>query len=372
MNSGWFTERRLLTALGLLAIINLAIALFVIATQPWRASDLLTMYGWCSDWLRRGSDLYSRPDAFTDYPPNAIVTLSPMALIPGRWLVPAWTVFSLVLAPLLPFVVSRAAGNRSRDVTLLAIAAFLCWASARTLLQFSVLSMTLAFAAAWLADARPSIAGLLLGLALAKPHIAGPVALWALFGRRGRLVAVACAAIVVEWAIYCAHAHVPPLATIQGYWHVLVGTYGGPDGLVGVTSLRQWVTSDAAWLVIAGALLIVPITAAIRWRHATGPDRLIAPACASLWSLLAIYHNSNNLILVLPAFVYLLSTGNRWAVIALQAALMVDIPFRLAPFFSANSAIHATLMNANRILVVVTFACLAGFAWLRRPAVEPV
>ena len=372
MSSGWFTERRLLTALGLLAIINLAIALVVIATQPWRATDLLTMYGWCGDWLRRGSDLYSRSDAFADYPPNAIVTLSPMAFVPVRWLVPVWTVFSLALAPLLPFVVSRAAGPRSRDVTLLTIAAFLCWASARTLLQFSVLSMTLAFAAAWLADAQPSLAGLLLGLALAKPHIAGPVALWAFFGRRGRLVVAACATIVVEWAIYCAYAHVQPLETMRGYWNVLVGTYSGPDGLVGVTSLRHWVTSDAAWLVIAGVLLLVPIAAAIRWRNATGVDRLVAPACASLWSLLAFYHNSNNLILVLPAFVFLLCTGNRWAVIALQAALMVDIPFRLAPFASTDSAVHAALMNANRILVIVTFAYLAGFAWLRRPAVEPV
>src|SRR5258708_6621221 len=156
MTSG---ERRIALVLAVLAGLNLALAVFIIATQPERARDLDTMYDWCRQWLYGHVELYRLPDAATDYPPNAIVLFSPLALVPARWLVPLWTIVALALAPLLPFVVARSAGaDRRRQASIvIPIAAVLCWASARTLLQFSVLSMTLAFAALWLSDASPVI-----------------------------------------------------------------------------------------------------------------------------------------------------------------------------------------------------------------------
>jgi hypothetical protein len=361
-------ERRLVAALGMLAAVNLAIAIFVIATEPQRALDLLSVRAWCADWLRHGRDLFALVDPDSDYPPNAIVTLSPIALIPRRWLVPAWTMFALALAPALPFVVTRAAGLRARGAVLVTVTAFLCWASARTLLQFSVLSMTLAFGALAMADAEPVASGVLLGLALAKPHIAGPVALWAILAGRARLVVATLATLVVAFLVYCARARVAPLPVVAGYWTMLARTYGGADGLTGVTSLRHWMPSDAAWMMSACALLAVVVATAARWRNAGGAGRLVAPACASLWSLLVFYHNSNNLILLLPSFVFLLAAGHRAIAAILQIALMIDIPYRLAPVLSPGLA-HDVVTNANRILVITAFAWVTATAWRRDPAI---
>ena len=83
-------------------------------------------------------------DAATDYPPNAIVLLSPIALLPTAWVVPVWTLFSLALAPLLPYLGAALRNVRHPPCDRDPDPAVSCWTSARTLLQFSVLSMTLA------------------------------------------------------------------------------------------------------------------------------------------------------------------------------------------------------------------------------------
>ena len=60
-----------------------------------------------------------------------------------------------------------------------------------------------------------------------------------------------------------------------------------------------------------------------------------------LWSLLAFYHNTNNLIMMLPAFAFVWflddrpASPGRWVpVVLLQAALMFDVPTRLGPRMS--------------------------------------
>ena len=356
------TNRRLLATLTALGGVNLAAAVVLVETQPSRAGDLMTVYGWCAEWLRHGVDLYSQPQSTTDYPPQAIVMLSPLALIPERWIAPIWTIASIALAPLAALAVDRSSGNRSRDRTLLTIAAFLCWASARTLLQFSVLSMTLAFAAVVLADRRPLSSGIVLGLALAKPHIAGPVALWAVFSGRWKTTAAALVTVTAGLLIYCARAHVAPPRAAAGLWHVLAETYGGPHGLSGVTSIRGWTTSDATWIAVSAVLLVVPIAMAIRSRRAQGLERLAALACGCLWALLAFYHNGNNLILMLPAFVLLVAESGPWAVVV-QAALMVDLPFRVAPLLPPVAVLRAFAFNAHRVLVLVVFALVTALWW---------
>lgn len=358
-------SRRLLAALALLAAVNLLIAVFIVFTQPQRALDLLAVREWCADWLRRGLDVFSQVDSISDYPPNAIVTFSTLALIPVRAVVPAWTVVALALVAALPVVVSRAAGIRDRTATMLVVVAFLCWASARTLLQFSVLSMTLAFAAIWIADANAVAAGVLLGLALAKPQIGGPVAVWAVLAGRTRLVAAAMATVAAGILTYGARVRLPPWTVMFEYWNGLTSTYASASELVGVTSVREWMPSNAAWLAVAGALLIPTLAIAVRWRHASGVSRLIAPAAVSLWSLLALYHNSNNLILMLPAVVLFVMTGHRRAALAMQLLLMIDVPYRLAPL-AGPRLIHALLASTNRLLVLATFAYLVRAAWSRK------
>ena len=178
------------------------------------------MADWCRAWLIDGASLYGAADAATDYPPNAIVLLSPLALVPSRWLVPLWTAGAVALAPVLPWLVLRCALERPRP-TMLAVPAllYLCWAAPRTLLQFSVLSLTLACCRH--PSRRPSRwfgGGAVLGLALFKPHIAGPIALWMMVSGRLRPLIAAAAVVCLGLAAYDVRLGENPLTTARGWW----------------------------------------------------------------------------------------------------------------------------------------------------------
>src|SRR4051812_44813792 len=110
-----------LLVLGAAACVNIAAGVTIALRDPARASDLEVMYDWCRAWLFDGQSLYAAADASTDYPPNAIVLLSPLALVPPRWLVPLWAIVALALTPLLPWVVMRAAAGRDRPARALVV-----------------------------------------------------------------------------------------------------------------------------------------------------------------------------------------------------------------------------------------------------------
>ena len=342
--------------LTLLAAINLLIAIWVIAHDPRRSSDLQTIYEWCRQWLHGHVDLYALPDAATDYPPNAIVLYSPLALLPSSWLVPVWTAANLALAVLLPIAAVQAAGDRRLRAPLI-VACFLCWSAVRTLLQFSALSLTLSMVALYLSDRRPFMSGTLLGLALAKPHIAGPVALWALVTRRWPVIVTAVSIVVAGTAIYCLWTGAAPALTMQRYWSVLATTYGGRDGLTGVTSIRAWVNSDAVWLVLSAMLLLVASAMAAVSRRASGLDRLTLVASLCLCSLASVYHNGNNLILALPAFLVLWLRAPLAVVVIVQMLLMLDVPARVP---------RPPFVDANRVLVVAMLGYLIALWWRAR------
>ena len=360
--------RRLRLCLASLAAINMTAAVSLIVLQPSRSGDLRTVYDWCRQWLFGAVDVYTPPHISTDYPPNAISLFSPLALISERWLVVVWTAISLALAPLLPYVVARAALPKSHRAIGLICVAFLCWASARTLLQFSVLSMALAFAALSLADDRPVAAGFCLGIALAKPHIALPVALWACLTGRIRVIITSAFVVLAACLAYCWHADAAPWTTAAGWWRVLSDTYGGAGGLVGVTSIRRWTASDTVWIVAAGALLLIPAAMAVMSRRASGIERLAVVATGCLWSLLAFYHNGNNLILMLPAFVVFATVARAWVVVALQIVLMADVQSRTAPFAASGSALGIVALDVNRVVVLLALGGITLLWWQRRHA----
>ena len=357
------------------AALNLAVGFALALRQPARASDLLEMYDWCRTWLLR-HQLYTGPYAVTDYPPNAIVMLSPLALLPWRWVVPIWTAAALALTPLLPYVVVRCASHK-RLFTAAAMPTllFLCWGSVRTLLQFSLLSMTLLFASVLLADTRWAVSGIFLGLALSKPHIAGPIALWAVLTKRIRVVVVAGIVVLAGLAVYDARVQENPFVTMNGYWRVLVKVYGGAEGYMGLTSVRAWAYAitadprwaDTLWALAAGLLLIVPSWLAVGDSHPSSADRrmgILSVFC--LWSLLIFYHNGNNLIMMLPAFVFLLlvddpqTARQRWLFAAfLQAVLMFDVPTRLKAFAPARGWLRILVLDFDRFVVLATFVYIA-------------
>ena len=256
------------------ACINIAAGVTLALADPRRAADLRVMYEWCRGWLIDGQSLYTAADAATDYPPNAIVLLAPLAFAPARWLVLLWVAGAVALTPVLPWLVVRAAAgpDRGRRDLVVPVLLYLCWAAPRTLLQFSLLSMTLACVALVAADRRWIAGGVALGLALIKPHLAGPIALWMLATGRLRPLAAAAAVVLGGWAVYDARIGESPLTTVTAYWRVLGSQYAGPGGLVGLTGIRgltRLAVSDSAnadvlWL----ALSALPSSCSACWRRA--------------------------------------------------------------------------------------------------------
>jgi hypothetical protein len=285
----------------------------------------------------------------------------------------------------LPWLVMRAGATRDRAARdlLVPVLLFLCWAAPRTLLQFSLLSMTLACAALLLADTRWLASGVALGFALGKPHLAGPIALWMLVTGRLRQLLAAAAVVLTGWVVYDARIAESPLTTAAGYWRVLGEEYGGRDGLVGHTSIRAWAwmaTSNAAaadrlWIAMSALLLIGLCALALRDRSRPLDEGGIAvPALFSLWSLAVTYHNGNNLILMLPAFAFLWYHGDRrtplarWIpIVLLQAALMFDVPVRLAGAASSLGWGRVIVEQFDRLVVLTTLAYVSAL-WYRTTA----
>ena len=367
-------RRAPLILLAAAACINVGAGVALALRDPARASDLQVMYDWCRAWLVDGQSLYVGPDASADYPPLAIVLLSPLALVPRGWLVPIWTTFAVALTPWLPSVVLRCARREGRALAV-PLLLVLCWAATRTLLQFTLLSMLLSWIALAIADEHPAAGGLALGAALFKPHVAGPVALWMLVTGRWRPLLLAAAVAAGGWIVYDARIAEAPLATLTGYWHVLGSEYAGAAGLVGRTSIRAWTQRAAAgdrWWVGLSALLIAAVCG-LALRDRARPLReggLAVPAMFALCSLLVVYHNGNNLILMLPAFAYFwyrpgdVRRPSRAIPLALlQAALMYDVPVRLAGAAAAGSWTAAAIADFDRVLVLATLAGVARSWW---------
>lgn len=364
--------------LAVLAICNLLAGVYISFFDRARSSDLRSIYAWCHDWLYRGADLYAAALP-PDYPPNAIVTYGLLAAIPKPWLVAAWAMTTLALTPFLPLVVMRSVSRSVRvSAAIVPTLLFCCWGGVRTLLQFSQLSFLLAFVAVALPQ-QWVIGGLCLGLALAKPHIAGPIAIWAVAARKIGVVCVAAAVCVVEYGVYCWRAgvtlSVPLVEWAQGLSIRTVGLTV-PDGY---TSAHPWVVAaigdpsaaEAVWVSVCAIVLMALCVAAVRDRTKT----LAIPALLCLWSLIAMYHHLNNLaVMILPAFIFLLTLGEPtthrqrlWAAGIIQAALMLDIPVRLRGL--AEGVLGKVIADVDRALVLGTFMMVAWCWWrLQRAA----
>src|SRR5262249_44403883 len=148
-----------------------------------------------------------------------------------------------------------------------------------------------------------SLSGVALGLALFKPHIAGPFALWTIVSGRVRVFATAVAVVACGIAVYSIRIGESPVATLRGYGASLVALYSGGNALYGRTSIREPIAAavgddrlgDAIWIGAAVCLVAVAVWLACRDRRRPLRDGGVAlPALFCLCSLAAIYHNINN------------------------------------------------------------------------------
>ena len=251
---------------------------------------------------------------------------------------------------------------------------YLCWAAPRTLLQFSLLSMTLACAAMLLVDSRWLVERRGCSGWRCSSRTLPDRSRCGCWSPAASVPFVVAAAVVVLRVARCTTRVIGenPLTTAAGWWQrARIRAYGGPDGLVGHTSLRGWALdrgrgsgqrptrcgsrcrscswSASVWL-------------AMRDRSRALDDGGMAiPAMFCLWSLLAIYHNGNNMILMLPAFAFLWflddrqRSPSRWMpIVVLQAALMFDVPVRLG----AEASVARLGEDGGRALRSRSSSCL--------------
>jgi len=384
-------RRVVVVAWGVLALLNLSAGI-VIASWPERRSDLESLRGWVQQWLIDGTNLYTQPGTLTDYPPHAIVALTPLAVMPEEWIVPVWAAFNLALAVLAPYLALRIARPESpRRALLLPLLMFLCWGGSRTLLQFTLLALVFSLLSIRLADRRPGWSGIWMGLALMKPQVAGPFLLWEIFTRRFQPIVVALIVVVTGLTIFCVFARTGPLAVIRGYLKILGALYLLDEDMrmVGLAQLRPLILlavpdidlASALALALAIGLLMLVVTAGVRERNRPGALWISAPPLAAVWSLLTFYHLTYGYLLLLPVATLLIFMNDEatrplrqatfWI---MQAALMVDIPGmwpRISGllFPGQPTPFEALASHADRIQMAALFVCLVVIA---RSYVGPV
>ncbi len=335
-----------------MAALNLSAGL-LISSWPDRQADLDSMRRWGNAWLVEGTNIYHTAGEAPDYPPHAIVLLSPLGLLAGNRAVAAWATFNLALAVLSVYLTVCA--FRPRPGGTLASAAlpmlmFLCWGGFRTLLQFSLFTLTSGLVSIVLADRRPAWSGVALGLALMKPQMAAPFVLWALFTRHWRSLAVAFSIVAVAFLLYCVRAFAAPLGVVTSYLAILKVIYAGN--------------------VDAGGVCVLGLAEGRR-----RPSMMYsAPALAGIWSLLTFYHLTYGFILLLPTAALLLwaeepeSQAVRTRIFwLLQAALMFDVPglWRWLGPVSPTTAPGTVLLHSDRVLTIALFVSMTALA-LRR------
>ena len=379
--SRWQQPSRLvIVVLAFVAVLNL-IAGVVIASWPERQSDLETIQRWCGLWLYHGVDVYSAEGELPDYPPHALVLLSPLSAVTLHSGVLIWACVNLLLLPMTAFLAIKHVSPRvSLAAAAIAVLLFLCWGGSRTLLQFSLVSLAFGLLASVLSDRRPVLSGICLAVALMKPQIASPFFIWLLMVHRWKVVAIGLSGVLFGVAVYCAHAGANPLEVGVRYVDNLRLFYTRDALLVGIAQLRPLfeLSLVAPHLVDLGVMIssavLLGIIAVARYYERGTESRLMfaAPGLVALWSLLTFHHLTNGFLLLWPLAALLLFSRDpetatfRWRLFwLLQIGLVFDVPGlwrRFGHLLRAPTWIDDVLMHFDRAFMLAVFAAVAVLA----------
>lgn len=351
----------------LLAAVNVTFGLLYRA-DPEHAADFHQILAWAGDWIR-GSSVYRVEGSMTDYPPNALVTVAPLALLPFEQAAALWMVLHVIFTAAMGVMTHRLV--RGVRFALPVAALVLALPSFRTPMQLSVASFVLALAGFLAARERPRLAGVAIGLSLMKPHIGGPILLWALAARRWTTASIATGVSVVLAAVYIARAGRWPHDVIADWMRALARTQNRDDLVAGQTNLQPFISwlgwSEVSLQLLTAGLLCLPLVWIwIRRRGDDGFDlRFAAAAC--LISLLSFRHLSYDLFLAVPAVAFVLARNHGAArrLGALALALFIASPPSLwlhvvEPRFGATPfdwpAEHAYRIAAAALFLLTVFA----------------
>ncbi|HEX8493359.1 MAG TPA: glycosyltransferase family 87 protein [Pyrinomonadaceae bacterium] len=384
-----------------IAVVSLGRGLFV-AIKPENSPDLKLVYMWLRMWLWQGSDVYqSAATTGANYPPHAIVALSPLTLIPETWVAFVWALLNLALAPLVGYMAFRALKpGAPRRAALLPCAMFLAWASLRTGIsngQFTLLVLGAGLLAYLLAEKQPLWGGFFLALALMKPHIGGAFLLWALLTKRWKMTLVACVWIGVGVCLFSLRLGESPFETVSGYLAWLQHQFGRGVAAEGSTALRIVELRPFIWFLIphevwanrVHQLLLIILLACVgmaAWVKSKLDCRernaVILQLCC-LWLLMSVFHNPYDSILLLPVLMGLwpasvrqpLETkqwSNEVALWVLQFAMVVELPtiwWKLSQTVDLSGFNWAGILltHFDRVLLLYLFIHILNrvrFSWL--------
>jgi hypothetical protein len=321
--------RARMVGLGVLAAVNLAAGLWL-STQPSHAEDLHAVAGWVREWLS-GANPYASIHSVVDYPPWALVALSPLSLVPSAWLTPLWAGVNLaLLAALIVRLVRRVdEPDRARLALALLLAAT---ASSRTLTQFSLLSFLLAVTGGF--SASRVLGGVCVGLSLMKPQVGGVVLCWWLLQREWARAGIAAGVAAALAVVFAVRAGIGPALLVQQYASVLTVVHGASEPLPGHTEFRAWLLpfwpEHAAALgtsAVLALLFLAPAVVAVsraRPSRFAGDGSLELLALCGCASLLAVRHLSYDFLLLWPAL--LAWRRSPAAFFTLSALLVAQLP----------------------------------------------
>jgi hypothetical protein len=329
------------------------------------------------------------------YPPYSIAFLSPLAIIPKEWVTLFWSVFNVPLAILVGLLAFRIFNpKKPLRSALLPCLIFLTWVGVRVGFrngQFSLLMVFFGLVAVAIIDKRPYVGGVLLGLALMKPHVGVAFFIWAVVTKRFKPAAVAIALIFIGLFIFSLRVGESPLLVVTEYVSALRGQFGGPTFLTGVFELRPLIhfvvrnSFAAEMLNLAIVAALAAVVGLIALNKKVLDDRqhdLVILQLCCLWALMAVFHNSYDSILMLPVMFGLYSyvesapspAARQHAQIALwvlQGALVLEVAGRWRALanvvdLSAYAWLGALLFQVDRVLVLGFFIYIAYGAGLSR------
>jgi ADP-heptose:LPS heptosyltransferase len=364
----------------------------VSAFKPGHSQDLKIVNTWLRTWLWQGTNPYYLPDYIVaNYPPHAIVGLSPLALIPESWEAGVWALLNLLIAPAVGYLAFRVMKpDAERRAALLPCAMFLAWAGLRTGVgngQFTLLIIGLGLLAFLFEEKRPWLGGFFLALALMKPHIGGAFLLWALFTKRWKMTLVACVVMGLGVGVFALRIAENPFASVRDYLGVIQHQFGRGTDVQGdmslrVVELRPLVTlfiHQDAWANRIQQLLLVVLLgcaglAGLLKSRLDGHrrDAMVLQLCC-LWVLMSVFHNPYDSTLLLPVMMGLwaappvpaASSGSkRGASVAwlwlLQLAMVIEVPavwWKLSKTYDLTAIGWAgvLLANVDRLLVLGLF-----------------
>ena len=256
-------------------------------------------------------------------------------------------VLDVVLMSLTPWIVFRRLAVDSGRWLHVALAAALLGMSATryamALGQTSLIVMAL-MAGSWaLAERSPTLAGLLLGLALSKYSMAAAVVLYMLLDRRLRVLMVAGLMQALAFAGLAAWTGRSLLVLLPEYLAILRLIDVERIQLAALLPDRPGLNLVAAVALTAVLLAILALWRA-RFSRASMPPAearladLFVLAALSLWALLVVYHRAYDVVLAwfgLAAIGYGLALGDPWRIPSALRRLLRIVLFGLGAFFLA-------------------------------------